>query len=240
MVPSDPRPRSHDAAGSAARRKEDRRASLRGARRQDEGLRRRGQRRPVGEAREGVAADAVRALEALGYAANDAEKAVRTALENTSARGAGGRMLFDAALAVTSKNIRDGWERASPAVVGWALPVQGSGLAALGCWLSDNGDGTGRGAENRSTGPVAFYPTTPLPRAHNSERCTERRQPATVFASATNPSRHMRFRSPASAPTFAEMSRAGNHHPRSPQRRIRSRTLRSGPRRSPSSSARAR
>ena len=42
---------------------------------------------PAGK-QEGVAADAVRALVALGYAANDAEKAVRSALEHAGARGA--------------------------------------------------------------------------------------------------------------------------------------------------------
>ena len=38
--------------------------------------------------RDGVGADAVRALEALGYASNDAEKAVRRALEHSSSKGA--------------------------------------------------------------------------------------------------------------------------------------------------------
>jgi len=51
---------------------------------------------------EGVAADAVRALVALGYASNDAEKAVRSALEHTSARGATGDVIR-AALAVLQK-----------------------------------------------------------------------------------------------------------------------------------------
>jgi Holliday junction DNA helicase RuvA len=37
---------------------------------------------------EGVAADAVRALVALGYASSDAEKAVRSALEHSGAKGA--------------------------------------------------------------------------------------------------------------------------------------------------------
>jgi Holliday junction resolvasome RuvABC DNA-binding subunit len=37
---------------------------------------------------EGVAADAVRALVALGYATTDAETAVRSALEHAGARGA--------------------------------------------------------------------------------------------------------------------------------------------------------
>jgi Holliday junction resolvasome RuvABC DNA-binding subunit len=52
---------------------------------------------------EGVAADAERALVALGYASNDAEKAVRSALEHTSARGATGDVIR-AALAVLQKH----------------------------------------------------------------------------------------------------------------------------------------
>jgi len=52
---------------------------------------------------EGVAADAERALVALGYASNDAEKAVRGALEHTSARGATGDVIR-AALAVLQKH----------------------------------------------------------------------------------------------------------------------------------------
>jgi Holliday junction DNA helicase RuvA len=51
---------------------------------------------------EGVAADAVRALVALGYASGDAEKAVRNALEHASARGATADVIR-AALAVLQK-----------------------------------------------------------------------------------------------------------------------------------------
>ena len=51
---------------------------------------------------EGVAADAVRALVALGYATNDAEKAVRSALEHAGARGATADVIR-AALAVLQK-----------------------------------------------------------------------------------------------------------------------------------------
>ena len=52
---------------------------------------------------DGVAADAVRALVALGYATNDSEKAVRSALEHTSARGATSDVIR-AALAVLQKH----------------------------------------------------------------------------------------------------------------------------------------
>ena len=52
---------------------------------------------------EGVAADAVRALVALGYATNDAEKAVRSALEHAGARGATADVIR-AALAVLQKH----------------------------------------------------------------------------------------------------------------------------------------
>jgi Holliday junction DNA helicase RuvA len=52
---------------------------------------------------DGVAADAVRALVALGYASNDADKAVRSALEHTSARGATADVIR-AALAVLQKH----------------------------------------------------------------------------------------------------------------------------------------
>ncbi len=52
---------------------------------------------------EGVAADAVRALEALGYAQNDAEKAVRSALEHGGAKGATADVIR-AALAVLQKH----------------------------------------------------------------------------------------------------------------------------------------
>ncbi len=51
---------------------------------------------------EGVAADAVRALEALGYAQSDAEKAVRSALEHGTAKGATADVIR-AALAVLQK-----------------------------------------------------------------------------------------------------------------------------------------
>jgi Holliday junction DNA helicase RuvA len=51
---------------------------------------------------EGVAADAVRALEALGYASNDAEKAVRGTLEQSGAKGATADVIR-AALAVLQK-----------------------------------------------------------------------------------------------------------------------------------------
>ena len=51
---------------------------------------------------EGVAADAVRALEALGYASSDAEKAVRSALDHGSAKGATADVIR-AALAVLQK-----------------------------------------------------------------------------------------------------------------------------------------
>jgi Holliday junction DNA helicase RuvA len=52
---------------------------------------------------DGVAADAVRALAALGYAQNDAEKAVRSALEHAGARGATADVIR-AALAVLQKH----------------------------------------------------------------------------------------------------------------------------------------
>lgn len=52
---------------------------------------------------EGIAADAVRALVALGYANNDSEKAVRSALEHTSAKGATADVIR-AALAVLQKH----------------------------------------------------------------------------------------------------------------------------------------
>ena len=52
---------------------------------------------------EGAAADAVRALVALGYATTDAEKAVRSALELGGARGATSDMIR-AALAVLQKH----------------------------------------------------------------------------------------------------------------------------------------
>jgi len=51
---------------------------------------------------DGVAADAVRALVALGYATNDSEKAVRSALERLSPRGATADVIR-AALAVLQK-----------------------------------------------------------------------------------------------------------------------------------------
>jgi Holliday junction DNA helicase RuvA len=51
---------------------------------------------------EGVAADAVRALVALGYATTDAEKAVRSALDHAGARGATADVIR-AALAVLQK-----------------------------------------------------------------------------------------------------------------------------------------
>ena len=52
---------------------------------------------------EGVSADAVRALVALGYASSDAEKAVRSALEHGSAKGATADVIR-AALAVLQKH----------------------------------------------------------------------------------------------------------------------------------------
>jgi Holliday junction DNA helicase RuvA len=52
---------------------------------------------------EGVSADAVRALVALGYASSDSEKAVRSALEHTSAKGATADVIR-AALAVLQKH----------------------------------------------------------------------------------------------------------------------------------------
>jgi Holliday junction resolvasome RuvABC DNA-binding subunit len=51
---------------------------------------------------EGAAADAVRALVSLGYAANDAEKAVRSTIERAGAKGATADVLRDA-LAVLQK-----------------------------------------------------------------------------------------------------------------------------------------
>jgi Holliday junction resolvasome RuvABC DNA-binding subunit len=51
---------------------------------------------------DGVAADAVRALAALGYAQNDAEKAVRSALEHTKSNGATADVIRSA-LAVLQK-----------------------------------------------------------------------------------------------------------------------------------------
>ncbi len=57
---------------------------------------------PAGKA-DGAAADAVRALEALGYASTDAEKAVRSALEHNSAKGATADVIR-AALAVLQKH----------------------------------------------------------------------------------------------------------------------------------------
>lgn len=51
---------------------------------------------------DGVAADAVRALAALGYAQNDAEKAVRSALEHTKSKGATADVIRSA-LAVLQK-----------------------------------------------------------------------------------------------------------------------------------------
>lgn len=55
---------------------------------------------------EGIAADSVRALVALGYAAHDAEKAVRSALEHVGARGAKGATadVIRSALAVLQKH----------------------------------------------------------------------------------------------------------------------------------------
>lgn len=52
---------------------------------------------------DGVAADAVRALAALGYAQNDAEKAVRSALEHTKSKGATADVIRSA-LAVLQKH----------------------------------------------------------------------------------------------------------------------------------------
>lgn len=52
---------------------------------------------------DGVAADAVRALTALGYAQNDAEKAVRSTLEHAGTRGATADVIR-AALAVLQKH----------------------------------------------------------------------------------------------------------------------------------------
>ncbi len=52
---------------------------------------------------EGVAADSVRALVALGYAAGDAEKAVRSALEHAGAKGATSDVIRSA-LAVLQKH----------------------------------------------------------------------------------------------------------------------------------------
>jgi Holliday junction DNA helicase RuvA len=52
---------------------------------------------------EGVSADAVRALVALGYATSDAEKAVRSALEHTKSKGATADVIR-AALAVLQKH----------------------------------------------------------------------------------------------------------------------------------------
>jgi Holliday junction DNA helicase RuvA len=52
---------------------------------------------------DGIAADAVRALVSLGYAANDAEKAVRSALEHAGARGATADVIR-AALAVLQRH----------------------------------------------------------------------------------------------------------------------------------------
>jgi Holliday junction DNA helicase RuvA len=52
---------------------------------------------------EGVAADAVRALVALGYASTDAEKAVRSALEHAKSKGATADVIR-AALAVLQKH----------------------------------------------------------------------------------------------------------------------------------------
>ncbi len=57
--------------------------------------------RPASAA-DGVAADAVRALVALGYVANDAEKAVRSALDNTPSKGATADVIRSA-LAVLQK-----------------------------------------------------------------------------------------------------------------------------------------
>ncbi len=51
---------------------------------------------------EGVSADAVRALVALGYASNDSEKAVRSALEHSGAKGATADVIRSA-LAVLQK-----------------------------------------------------------------------------------------------------------------------------------------
>ena len=51
---------------------------------------------------EGAAADAVRALVALGYASTDAEQAVRSALEDAGPRGATADVIR-AALAVLQK-----------------------------------------------------------------------------------------------------------------------------------------
>ena len=54
-------------------------------------------------ATDGVAADAVRALVALGYAANDAEKAVRASIDGTATKGATADVIRSA-LAVLQKH----------------------------------------------------------------------------------------------------------------------------------------